>query len=108
MVKAFNEFQVRTPNEVDNQQSDGENDTDSSSDAEDDHDESDPATVDTSHVLEQSCLCSADDGVSLPPHLRCCIHTLNLVATTDAKKACSVRVSGNRCAVGFRKCTVIG
>lgn len=88
MVKAFNEFHVKLPVEDTTKTLKSTNNSShDSSDVEEDYDESDSETVDASNFIEQSYLSSDCDEVALPPHMRCCTHTLNLVATTDASKA---------------------
>ena len=75
MVKAFMEYGVKIPLDVEYAHNEDVSD--------------DCAVIDH----DDDCFAAApidddrDDGITLASHLRCCSHTLNLVCTTDAKRA---------------------
>ena len=64
-------------------------DEDEVSDSDDDDGGNDDPAVDFEYVMTDGVTSykAETDAVILPDHLRCCSHTLNLIATTDAESA---------------------
>jgi len=64
-------------------------DEDEVSDSDDDDGGNDDPAVDFEYVTTDGVTSykAETDAVILPDHLRCCSHTLNLIATTDAESA---------------------
>ena len=87
MVKAFKEFEGKIETQA-LQQS-----TDSGSDDGDGDDDIGDGEANATDLLTKAADGVNDDEseepvIVLPRHMRCCTHTINLVATTDAQKAC--------------------
>ena len=91
MLKAFSESEkakakkAAAVSEVEESHSEAENEADQGSELEEQGTgESEQVFDCAGDILDSD---SAESTVLLPPHMRCCSHTFNLVATTDADKA---------------------